>query len=407
MNQTTFVKILLVTFIPTAAAAETTFIFGGYIKSFAIAQSAIEIEDLPTDIDDVDDLHQSQNSLRLMADAFTGDNVAWQLHYEVTPIFFSRAASSNPFSNTTFSSSNNNYRLTDIKPTIDDSMAKRVTYQNLDRLNARFNLDAGDLTIGRQVISLGSARMINPIDVFLPFKVTTLNQEYRTGVDMVRFQKPMGELSEIDMGIVLGDDAKTENSAVFVNGQSNWKGSDISVTAIRFAEQNLLGGGIESSIGDMGVWFETAWVFGDDNYNRTSVGVDYSFSTHVFGQIEYHYNGAGDADPKGYRDLQDHVAYQKGGVFLLGKNYLMPSLSWTATPILTLTVSSLLNLDDSSAFVNASGSYSLGDELGMNFGLYLFYGDRLAYQPAPPAVTIQSEYGSNSNLAYISLNYFF
>ena len=407
MNQTTFVKILLATFIPTVSAAETTFNFGGYIKSFAIAQSAIEIEGLPTDIDDVDDLYQSQNSLRLMADAFTGENVAWQLHYEVTPIFFSRAASSNPFSNTTFSSANNNYRLTDIKPTIEDSMAKRVTYQNLDRLNARFNLESGDLTIGRQVISLGSARMINPTDVFLPFKVTTLNQEYRTGIDMVRFQKSMGELSEIDMGIVLGDDAKTENSAAFINGQSNWKGSDISVTAIRFAEQNLFGSGIESSIGDMGVWFETAWVFGDDSYNRTSVGVDYSFSTHVFGQIEYHYNGAGEADPKGYRDLQDHVAYQKGGVFLLGKNYLMPSLSWTATPILTLTVSSLLNLDDASAFVNASGSYSLGDELGMNFGLYLFYGDRLAYQPAPPVVTIQSEYGSNSNLAYISLNYFF
>lgn len=407
MSRNALVKALLVFLVPMASFAETDFNFGGYMKSFAIAQSAIEVEGLPAEIDNFHSVYQSQNALRLMADAFSGENIAWQLHYEVTPIFFSHSADGNPFSDTTFSSSDNNYRLTDINATLGDSTSKRVTYQNLDRLNARFNLESGDLTVGRQVISLGSARMINPTDVFLPFTVTTLNQEYRTGIDMIRFQKPMGDLSEFDMGVVLGDDAKTENSAVFIKGQSNWEGSDVSVTAIRFAEQNLLGTGIESSIGDMGVWFETAWVFGDDNYNRTSLGVDYSFSTNVFGQMEYHYNGAGAADPESYIGLEEHVAYQKGGVFLLGENYLMPSLSWTATPILTLAISSLINLDDASAFVNASGSYSLGDELGMDFGIYVFCGDELAYQPLPPAVMIQSEYGSNSNLAYMSLKYYF
>ncbi|MEH6557979.1 MAG: hypothetical protein V7708_09305 [Oceanicoccus sp.] len=377
------------------------------MKSFAIAQSAIEVEGLPAETDNFHSVYQSQNALRLMADAFSGENIAWQLHYEVTPIFFSHSVGGNPFSETTFSSVDNSYRFADINATLEDSTSKRVTYQNLDRLNARFNLESGDLTIGRQVISLGSARMINPTDVFLPFTVTTLNQEYRTGIDMIRFQKPMGDLGEFDMGVVLGDDAKTENSAVFFKGQSNWNGSDISMTAIRFAEQNLLGSGVESSIGDMGVWFETAWVFGDDNYNRTSLGADYSFSTNVFGQIEYHYNGAGETDPERYIGLEENVAYQKGGVFLLGTNYLMPSLSWTVTPILTLAISSLINLDDASAFVNVSGSYSLGDEFGMDIGVYVFSGDELAYQALPPAVLIRSEYGSNSNLAYISLKYYF
>lgn len=407
MIRNALVQILLIAFAPVTSFAETNFNFGGYVKSFAIAQSAIEVEGLPAEMDNFHSLYQSQNSLRLIADAFSGDNIAWQLHYEVTPISFSHAGDNNPFADTTFSSADNNYRLTDIKATFGNAASKRITYQNLDRLNARFNFESGDLTIGRQVISLGSARVINPTDVFLPFKVTTLNQEYRTGIDMIRFQKPMGDLGEIDMGIVLGEGAKTENSAVFIKGQSNWKGSDISVTAIRFAEQNLLGSGVESSIGDIGVWFETAWVFGDENYNRMSLGVDYSFSTNVFGQIEYHYNGAGEVDSERYGDLGEHVAYQKGGVFLLGKNYLMPSVSWTATPILTLAISSLINLDDASVFVNASGSYSLGDELGMDFGVYVFYGDKLAYQQAAPTVTIQSEYGSNSNLAYISLKYYF
>ncbi len=407
MNRNMLVTIFLVALVPVTSFAETDFNFSGYMKSFAVAQSPIEVEGLPTEVDNFHSLYQSQNALRLMADAFSGDDIAWQLHYEVTPIFLSRSIDNNPFSDTTFSSADNSYRLADINATFGNSSSKRVTYQNLDRMNARVNLESGDLTIGRQVISLGSARMINPTDVFLPFKVTTLNQEYRTGIDMIRFQKPMGDLSEIDIGLVLGEDAKTENSAVFIKGQTNWKGSDLTVTAIRFAEQNLLGSGVESSIGNMGVWFETAWVFGDENYNRTSLGVDYSFSAHVFGQVEYHYNGAGEADPGRYGELDEHIAYQKGGVFLLGKNYLMPSLSWTVTPILTLAISSLVNLNDASVFVNASGSYSLGDEIGMDFGIYIFCGDELAYQQAPPAVMIQSEYGSSSDLAYVSLKYYF
>lgn len=387
--------------------AATTLDFSGYIKSFAVAQSAIEIESLPPELDDFHASYQSQNSLRLMANAFTNDNIAWQLHYEVTPVFFSRSADGNFFSDPTLASAGNTYRATDIKSTLGGDASKQVMYQNLDRANVQFNLESGDLTIGRQVISLGSARMINPTDVFVPFKVTTLNQEYRTGIDMVRFQKPLGELSELDMGLVLGEGGKRENSAVFVKGQGNWQGSDIALTAIRFAEQSLLGIGFESSIGNFGTWFETAWVWGDDNYNRTSLGLDYSFSTNVFGQIEYHYNGAGGNDAENYVELADTAAYKKGGVFLLGQQYIMPSLSWTATPLLSLSVSALYNFTDSSSFVDISGSYSLSDEMGMDFGIYVFQGDRLSFTPSPPNITLQSEYGSNSDLAYISWRYYF
>jgi len=387
--------------------AETDVSFAGYIKSFAIVQAAFEADDLPEIFDDFHTLYQSQNTIRITADAFTGDSIAWQLHYELTPIFFSDKIESNPFGSSTVTGAGNSYRIGDINETLGNQSSRRLNYQNLDRFNAQFSMESGDLTIGRQVISLGSARIINPTDVFLPFKPTTLNQEYRTGIDMIRFQKPMGDLSELDMGIVLGEDAKSENSAAFMSYKNHWRSSDVATTVIRFAEQNLISIGIESSIGNMGTWFETAWVSGDESYNRTSLGVDYLLSTNVFGQIEYHYNGAGKSDPSQYSELADHIGYQKGGLFLLGRHYLMPSVSWTATPVLSLSLSSIINVDDSSAFINIAGAYFLGDELGLDFGAYLFEGDRLGFSPENQNLTINSEYGSNSNLLYVSFRYYF
>ncbi|MBD3648463.1 MAG: hypothetical protein HUJ31_13650, partial [Pseudomonadales bacterium] len=178
--------------------------FSGYLKSFAIRQEAID-----TSLIETEPLYQSQNSLRLMWQAF-GDRSAWQVHYEISPVFNSRTL---PFNNETFATSDNSYRLSDPDIQLNDDSDKHPVFHNLDRLNVQFNLEAGDLTIGRQAVTFGSARAINPVDVFLPFDVRTFNQEYRIGVDAIRFQYPFGQLGEVDVGVVLGDGARTENSA--------------------------------------------------------------------------------------------------------------------------------------------------------------------------------------------------
>ena len=79
------------------------------------------------------------------------------------------------------------------------SERKNKTYQNLDRLNIQFQFDDSDLTIGRQSIDLGSARMIKPTDIFLPFNLQTLNTEYRIGVDAFRYQRHLSELRKVSL----------------------------------------------------------------------------------------------------------------------------------------------------------------------------------------------------------------
>jgi predicted porin len=220
----------------------------------------------------------------------------------------------------------------------------------------------------------------------------------------------MGQLGEIDMGVILGADGKPENSAIFFQLLTNVSGSDYQFTAMRFAEQNLIGAGIQSALGVLGFWLEAAYVSGDEDYARASIGVDYAFSERVFGMIEYHFNGAGSNNPDNYLEQLDDTAYSAGGVFLLGKNYLIPVISWQQSTLLTLSLQTLANLDDGSMFLSMNAEYSLSDNLYMGLGYHHFIGEDFNFFneiPNDALFEFGSEYGSNPDSIFVSLRYYF
>ncbi|MEX2326580.1 MAG: hypothetical protein WD558_02515, partial [Pseudomonadales bacterium] len=217
----------------------------GYLKSYAIARDRLEVPQI-----DADELYQSQNSVRLMWD-YLGDQIAFQFHYELGAVLSSKE----PFLPQPTSTSDNRWRLVDIDSTPNDNPQAQLL-QNLDRFNLQFNFESGDLTIGRQAITFGMARIINPTDVFLPFDVKTLNTEYRVGIDAIRFQRPLGQLGELDLGIIPGKDAGPDTSAAFLRLRNNSSGVDYQLTLARFVGESLAGVGIETSLGNFGFWLE-------------------------------------------------------------------------------------------------------------------------------------------------------
>ena len=382
------------------AASNATFAeinVSGYLKSFAVAQ-----DELDNPVFQFDEIYQSQNSARIMLDGFSG-RITWQLHYELSPVFVSKSLVAEI---PTFNVVGDNYRLTDPETNLSGGDNKNHLYQNLDRLNFQIQMDAGDLTIGRQAISFGSARIINPTDIFLPFDVRTFNTEYRNGVDALRFQRPWGDLGEIDIGIVLGEDAKSENSAAFLQLRSNYNGADYHLALIEFADQQLIGLGLQTAIWDLGFWLEAAYVNGGQNYLRLSTGVDYAFSENTFAQIEYHYNGAGSEDHNDYLSNLSSKAYQRGGVFLLGENYIMPSFTIQLSPLWFIATQAIYNLDDNSAFLSLSAQYNIAENFYMDFGYYHFSGDDFSLTEAG-LPDFQSEYGPNPDTFFTSIRYYF
>jgi hypothetical protein len=366
--------------------------FSGYLKSFALVQDEVPLFSLTK-------TYQSQNSLRLMWSE-TNPDFAWEFHYDLSPVFSSRSLG---LDNQTLAIAGDAYRLTDIDNTLTDD-DKRQTYQNLDRLNIQLHFSHGDLTIGRQAIALGSARIINPTDVFIPFNVQTFNQEYRIGIDAIRYQAPMGELGEFDVGIVTGDSVDT--SALFVQLKANVAGNDLQFSASRFAMQSMAGVGVQSALGSFGFWFEAATVRGDEDYTNASVGLDYAFSESVFSQIEYHYNGAGSKTPVNYLGKLQTIPYQRGGVFLFGQHYIIPVISFRASALWSIALQGVFNLDDHSAFTSISAEYNVAEDIYMDIGLYRFSGDSIKISQTG-AYELTSEYGTSPNLAFFSVRYYF
>jgi hypothetical protein len=395
LKKTSVSSLLLAAWLSAQAQADTS--VTGYIKSFAVAQDSIN-----TPIFEAPELAQSQNTARLMLEGFE-DTLVWQIHYEVSPVIQSRSLS---LELPTFNVVGDSYRLSDPDNLLAENGTRKRVYQNLDRFNLQFQFDAGDLTIGRQAIAFGSARMINPTDVFLPFDVRTFNTEYRTGVDAIRFQKPWGELGEIDMGLVFGDGAETENSAAFLQLRGNHNGKDLHLALVRFAEQSLVGAGLATALGDFGFWLEVASVTGDEDYIRASTGLDYAFTEHVFAQVEYHHNGAGSSDAEDYLENLSTLPYQKGGVFLLGRDYLIPAVSAQLSPLWVLGLQAVINLSDSSAFVTLSTEFNVAENFYMDFGYYHFSGDGME-SLLPGIPQLESEYGDSPDTLYASIRYYF
>jgi hypothetical protein len=366
--------------------------FSGYLKSFALVQDEVPVFE-------PNKTYQSQNSLRFMWSK-TSPKFAWEFHYEVSPVFRSRSSG---LENQTLASADEAYRLTDIDNTLTEDH-KQQTYQNLDRLNIQLHFSHGDLTIGRQAIALGSARIINPTDVFIPFNVQTFNQEYRIGIDAIRYQAPVGELGEFDIGMVMGDSADT--AALFVQLKRNVAGNDLQFSASRFARQSMAGFGIQSALGSFGFWFEAATVRGDEDYTNASVGLDYAFGDNVFSQVEYHYNGAGSKTPANYLSNRQTIPYQRGGVFLLGQHYIISVISFRPSALWSIALQGVFNVDDSSAFTSISAEYNATENIYMDIGLYRFTGDSIRISQSS-AIELTSEYGTSPNLAFLSVRYYF
>jgi len=370
----------------------------GYLKTYGVIQDSVA-----NDFFETDSIYQAQTSGRLMVESFT-DWMVFQFHYELSSLSVSRSIGGDLQA---FNIVGDSYRVGDLKTSLtSDAASKTQVYQNLDRLNFQVQLNAGDLTVGRQAIAFGAARFINPIDVFLPFDVRTFNTEYRTGVDAIRFQRPWGELGEVDFGLVLGKDADQSTSAAFVQIRNNMGGRDFNFSLIEYAQQTLIGGGVQSELGDLGFWLEVAYVDGDYDYARVSTGVDYAFQENIFGMIEYHYNGAGSQNPDDYLSLYQTTPYQRGGVFLLGENYLIPSISVQVSPLLSFALMGILNLNDQSAYTSIAAEYNVAENFYMDFGLYLFSGKDLGISP-DQTLMLGSEYGANPNLFYSSLRWYF
>ena len=287
--------------------------------------------------------------------------------------------------------------------------------QNLDRLSIHLRLPFSSLTLGRQAIYWGLSKSVSPTDFIAPFQYGTIDMEYQVGVDAIRSTFPIGMMSELDAGWVFGKDALFNKSGGWLRGRFYMLQTDAVLLAACFRENLMLGGSLNRAIGGATGWLELAVVStavfagdapGDDKetFWSASAGTDRSwFNASLYGYLEYHFNSPGANDTEDYDDAITTPAYTTGGIYLLGKHYLSPGITWTPMPLLNISGQSLINLTDPSAYVTLMGEYSITENITLNIGISRGVGE----SPGSETGGLRSEFGSWPGTYFTSAAYFF
>ena len=325
-------------------------------------------------------------SLRLMDSrriSFVRTDLAWV----VSPTAGSPALEGDPESTSLFRIADINERIYPEEWNAEQSFS---VLQNLDRLSLQVRPARVRITLGRQAIYWGVSRSISPTDFIAPFPYGAINTDYRTGVDAVRAVYPIGMMSEIESGWVFGDKAEIKESGYWLRTRLYALNTDITILAADFRENKLVGASLNRAIGGAVGWIESAVTRPEveESYWRLSTGVERSFrNSTLYGFMEYHYSSPGADNHEDYPANSTSPAYTSGGVYLMANHYLATGLSATATPLLTLNASSLLNLNDHSIQFSTGGDYSLSDNSTLNAGITGGLGsDHTEFESLPSAV---------------------
>ncbi|MFP4081728.1 MAG: hypothetical protein ACLFVG_03110 [Candidatus Aminicenantes bacterium] len=410
---------LVLLFLTGLAGAEDRFSLQGYYKNFSIVFKFPRYKSGDTPISQPD-MGAVTNRLRLKLFFRPSNRLSFQLDYDLSPriqdrFLFGEEAlfgGLKPLE----------YRISDFRsriyPPPEEPVSSFGLFHNVDRFYLTIKTEFADIFVGRQAVAWGSARVINPTDILVPFAFNELDKEERRGVDAVRVKVPLGMMDELDFGFVAGKDLRWDKNAFFLRGKIYTFRTDLSLLLIAFRKHFLVGVDMARALGGAGFWVEAAYVIPgffqeskaspEKNYVRASVGADYNLTSKTYGFIEYHFNSAGRNNPQNYPPLFASSAYQDGAVYLLGQHYLNLGTTYQLSPLMPVTGLVILNLNDRSLVLAPLLEYSVAENIYLAAGGYLGLGKNpQSIQGLSSPLRLRSEFGTYPDMLFTSFRVYF
>jgi hypothetical protein len=252
-----------------------------------------------------------------------------------------------------------------------------------DRLNLKWN----NWTIGRDAVSFGVGRIWSPNDLFAPFAPTEIDKDYKTGIDLIRYDQAFTETNDATLLYTPVKETKGSyvgrvRAALGSFGASLIAGKLNDDTTYGFTFDGPVGGaGFRGSVNCL------ASAEGNAVY-KFILGSDYMFPNNLYIVSEYYYNGSGSQNPANY-DLTNYLA---GNIFNLAQHYLAFGYSLDFLSLWNSSGYVISNLDDGSRLYWEEINYSLSDESNIKSGVILSSGGG------------NSEYAAFSSLIYTLLS---
>ncbi len=275
------------------------------------------------------------------------------------------------------------------RPIIDDSAFywRHLLY----RIYIKYSSDTFNLTLGRQRVAWGQARIWNPTDLFNPVSPVQIEGDQRLGVDAINLEYTLGALSGLN--IVYVPRSKDKDTSKGVRLMTNLKGYDLSFILGEFREDRVVGFDFAGNIGDSGLRGEGVFTDQRDerDFFRLVLSWDYSFPNTLYILLEYLYNGGN----LGRGASLTATTEFSGEITTRERNFIAGHLGYDLTPLIRLSLSTIYDIDGDSIFISPAMTYNILSNIDWEIGLQAFDGDS------------DSEFGSLPNIYYTSIEWFF
>lgn len=263
-----------------------------------------------------------------------------------------------------------------------DSGPNHQLVQRFDRLAVRYQNGPWRVTAGRQAVSWGNGLVFQPLDLFNPFAPTTVDQDYKTGDDILLLERSLQGGGSVQALAVLRRDEDGDRSADADSFGGKWHRfagrGEIELLAARHYQDDVLAAALRFPVGGALIRSDlvATRVEADDDWVFSAiVNADYSIvaggrNVYLFG--EYFHNGFGVRElPLNPLDYPEPLARRlaRGEVFNLMRDYLALGGSVEWHPLWSQTATLIGNLHDGSTLLQTQVSHDPGDHQRLDLGV--------------------------------------
>ena len=250
----------------------------------------------------------------------------------------------------------------------------------VDRLSITYRRPGWSIQMGRQAISWGNGLVFQPLDLFSPFAPTTIDREYKPGVDSVLFESLVGNSSELQLLWIgrQGDTAPSTPDTKALKWHSQLSDLSLDLIVAEHIGDDFAAFSLSLPVAGSLLRLETSRLCDDAACTLSGLAnLDYTITLgptllYLFGELYHNGFGLEQMTDRVPARLSERMA--RGEIFTLMKNYGSLGVNITWHPLWSQSFIVLENLEDQSGLFQTAVNYEPGDASRVQFGVSVPYG---------------------------------
>ena len=252
----------------------------------------------------------------------------------------------------------------------------------VDRASIQFRQPSWSIGIGRQAQSWGSGLVFQPLDLFNAFAPTTIDREFKPGVDSILFESLVGDSAEVQVLHIARQDVEPEQANQNTTALkwhvdvASWS-LDMTLAYHRGEEYGAVS--VLFPIGGALLRSDVSYACHDLDCTLSGlVNLDYTLAVgpallYLFGELYHNGYGLESATEPVPDSLL--MRLERGEIFTLMRNYGAFGLNVTWHPLWSQSVSLIHNLQDGSSMIQSTLNFEPADNSRVQFGITHPFGE--------------------------------